>query len=179
MFDPYHRWLAIPRDQRPPTYYQLLGIARDETDREVIEEAALRQTSHVRTYQTGPYAQQCQTLLNEIGQAKVTLLHPQKRREYDTHLGETIQVCNRQPPTEACDDRASQVPSDVSIPEPIAVPFDFSVQGSEGSPVVADLVGHTYRTAPLVLVYAVLLLLEGMLAFWLSFTGPWPPLPLP
>ena len=56
MFDPYHRWLGIPRHLRPPTYYQLLGIAVDETDAEVIAEAALRQTSHVRTYQAGPHA---------------------------------------------------------------------------------------------------------------------------
>src|SRR5436190_24287039 len=78
MFDPYHRWLGIPRDQRPPTYYQLLGIAADETDAEVIQEAALRQTSHVRLYQTGPYAAQATTILNEIGQARAVLLNPEK-----------------------------------------------------------------------------------------------------
>jgi hypothetical protein len=83
MFDPYHRWLAIPPDQRPPTYYQLLGIAPDEADTEVIEEAALRQTSHVRLYQTGPHASECTALLNEIGQARATLLNPDKRRHYD------------------------------------------------------------------------------------------------
>ena len=42
MFDPYRRWLAIPDDQRPPTYYQLLGISEDEDDFEVIDEAALK-----------------------------------------------------------------------------------------------------------------------------------------
>ena len=65
-FDPYHRWLGIPKGQRPPTFYQLLGVAPDEADTEVIEEAALRQTSHVRLYQTGPYAQQCTAILNEL-----------------------------------------------------------------------------------------------------------------
>ena len=85
-FDPYHRWLAIPRGQRPPTYYQLLGVAADEADPEVIEEAALRQTSHVRTYQTGPYGQQATAVLNELGQARATLLNPEKRKEYDARL---------------------------------------------------------------------------------------------
>ena len=42
MFDPYHKWLAIAKDQRPPTYYQLLGISPHEADPEVIEEAAIR-----------------------------------------------------------------------------------------------------------------------------------------
>lgn len=83
MLDPYHRWLGIPKSQQPPTYYQLLGISPDETDREVIEEAALRQTSHVRTYQTGPYAEQCTAVLNEIARARATLLNPARRREYD------------------------------------------------------------------------------------------------
>ncbi len=86
MFDPYHRWLAIPPTQRPPTYYQLLGVAREETDPEVIAEAALRQISHIRTYQTGPHAKECQTLLNEIGLAKVTLLNPEKRRAYEARI---------------------------------------------------------------------------------------------
>jgi WD40 repeat protein len=86
MFDPYHRWLAIPKDQRPPTYYQLLGIAADESDTEVIEEAALRQTSHVRLYQTGPQSAQCTDILNELGQARATLLNPEKRKQYDASL---------------------------------------------------------------------------------------------
>ena len=56
MFDPYHKWLGIPKDQRPPTYYQLLGIAGGESDVEVIEEAAIRQSTHLRAYQTGAHA---------------------------------------------------------------------------------------------------------------------------
>lgn len=87
MFDPYHKWLAIPRTQRPPTYYHLLGVAFSEDDPEVIAEAAIRQTSHVRTYQTGTHAQECTRLLNEIAQARSTLLNPEKRRRYDAGLG--------------------------------------------------------------------------------------------
>ncbi len=86
MFDPYHRWLGIPPGPRPPTYYQLLGIAPDEADPEVIKEAAVRQTSRVRLYQVGPHAAQCTNILNEIGQARATLLNPEKRRQYDASL---------------------------------------------------------------------------------------------
>src|SRR5437868_2616822 len=91
MFDPYHKWLAIPQDQRPPTYYQLLGIAPTETDQEVIEEAAIRQTSHVRTYQIGPHAHHCVRLLTELARARTTLLNPSRRREYDTQLRDELQ----------------------------------------------------------------------------------------
>jgi hypothetical protein len=86
MFDPYRKWLGIPPGQRPPTHYQLLGIAAEETDLEVIEEAALGRTAHLRTYQTGPHAQECAKLLNEIAQAKLVLRDPPKRREYDAGL---------------------------------------------------------------------------------------------
>jgi WD40 repeat protein len=111
MFDPYHKWLGIPEDQRPPTYYQLLGVAPSETDREVIEEMALRQTSHVRTYQTGPHAADCTRLLNEIAHARTALLNPARRRAYDAHLR-----------GQRTEDRAqSEVPSAGACTAPVAL----------------------------------------------------------
>jgi Leucine-rich repeat (LRR) protein len=85
-FDPYHRWLGIPRDQRPPTHYQMLGLAVGESDLEVIEDAAIRQSSHVRSYQIGPHASSCTRLLNEISLARQVLVNPQKKKEYDQSL---------------------------------------------------------------------------------------------
>jgi hypothetical protein len=86
MFDPYHKWLGIAKEEQPPTYYRLLGINANEQDRDVIEEAAIRQTTHVRTNQIGPHAAACSRLLNEIAHARATLLDPVKRREYDLTL---------------------------------------------------------------------------------------------
>ena len=91
MFDPYHKWMGIPKGQRPPTHYQLLGISPDETDAEVIKEAALRQTAHVRVYQTGPQAELCTRLLNEIAQARAVLLNSQLRQEYDAGLVKPVE----------------------------------------------------------------------------------------
>jgi WD40 repeat protein len=98
MFNPYHKWLGIPRDQQPPTYYQLLGIAPSEEDPEVIEEMAIRQTSHVRTYQTGAHAAECTRLLNEIAQARRTLLDPARRKKYDAGLRATAAGKHRAEP---------------------------------------------------------------------------------
>src|SRR5262249_717976 len=86
MFEAHHKWLGIPKELQPPTHYQLLGISPGEEDPEVIEEAAIRQTAHVRTYQTGPHVQECTRLLNEIAQARTTLLDPAKRKAYDARL---------------------------------------------------------------------------------------------
>ena len=86
MFDPYRTWLSIPEAERPPTHYQLLGVAPTEPDAEVIKEAALRQTSQVRVYQTGPHAEVCTRLLNEIAEARAVLLNKETRQAYDAGL---------------------------------------------------------------------------------------------
>lgn len=86
MFDPYHKWLAIPRDRRPPTFYDLLSIAPTEDDPEVIDAAAIRQTTYVRNFQRGPHAADCARILGEIALARATLLDAKKRRDYDATL---------------------------------------------------------------------------------------------
>ena len=88
VFDPYHKWLGISKAQRPVTYYQLLGISQGESDVEVIEEAAIRQTTHLRAYQVGPHADDCTKLLNEISTARQVLVNPQKRQVYETKLAQ-------------------------------------------------------------------------------------------
>lgn len=85
-FDAYHRWLGIPKDQRPPTYYQMLGISPTETDREVINEAVIRQSTYLRTYQRGAHADLCARLLEEVAQAGQILANPKKRKAYDAGL---------------------------------------------------------------------------------------------
>lgn len=86
MFDPYRKWLGIPEDQRPPNHYQLLGIAPDEQDLEVIEAAAVRQSAFVRNFQSGKYGAEATRLLTEIAAARLCLLDPAKRARYDTEL---------------------------------------------------------------------------------------------
>jgi WD40 repeat protein len=108
MFDPYHKWLGIPKDQRPPTYYQLLGLARGEDDAEVIEEAVIRQASYLRTYQIGPHAEDCTRLLNEVAEARTVLLNPAKRKEYDARLGAQVGI------------KPAAAPGPVRPPRPLA-----------------------------------------------------------
>jgi hypothetical protein len=100
-FDPYHKWLGIPRDQRPITHYQLLSISPKETDAEVIEDAAIRQSTHVRTYQLGAHGALCEQLLNEIAQARRVLLNPEKRKEYDATLPKSAKARPPSAPVEA------------------------------------------------------------------------------
>ena len=85
-FDPYHVWLGIPKRQQPPTHYRLLGIPDGETDKLVIDEAVIRQTVYLRTYQLGEHAQTCTRLLEQVAQAGRVLLDPTERKAYDAQL---------------------------------------------------------------------------------------------
>ncbi|MGE0606952.1 MAG: hypothetical protein AB7O62_07655 [Pirellulales bacterium] len=85
-FDPYHKWLGIPKPEQPPHHYRLLGVALYESDPDVIEGAADRQMAHVQTHKSGPHSAVSQQLLNELSAAKLCLLNPKKKAAYDTQL---------------------------------------------------------------------------------------------
>lgn len=85
-FDAYHRWLGIAPKHQPPTHYRLLGIEEFESDPEVIADAAERQIAHVRRYALGQHATLSQQILNELSQAKATLLDPSRKAAYDAQL---------------------------------------------------------------------------------------------
>jgi len=86
VFDPYHKWLGIAPNEQPPNHYRLLGLYVFESDPDVIANAADRQMAHVRTFQTGAQAVASQRILNEIAAAKLCLLRPQRKAEYDAQL---------------------------------------------------------------------------------------------
>jgi hypothetical protein len=85
-FDPYYHWLGIPPHEQPPNHYRLLSIQLFEPNPQVIQNAVDRLMAHLRTFQTGRRAAESQRLLNEISRAKICLLNPKKRAEYDRKL---------------------------------------------------------------------------------------------
>jgi formylglycine-generating enzyme required for sulfatase activity len=85
-FDPYHRWLGIPRHQQPANHYRLLGLELFESDVEVIRDAAEQRMAHVHAYQLGPHSALSQKILNELALAKACLLDAARRSEYDGRL---------------------------------------------------------------------------------------------
>jgi formylglycine-generating enzyme required for sulfatase activity len=89
-FDPYHKWLGIRPAEQPPNHYRLLGIGLFESDPDVITNAADRQMAHVRSFQSGQYVEETQTLLNELAAARVCLLDRQEKAAYDALLMETL-----------------------------------------------------------------------------------------
>lgn len=85
-FDPYAEWLGIAAEERPVDHYRLLGLPRFENDTLRIQAAADHWMSTVRKQQIGRRAGYTQQLLNELSSAKLCLLNPQAKAEYDTRL---------------------------------------------------------------------------------------------
>ena len=89
-FDPYYKWLGIPPEEQPPHHYRLLGIRAFESDADVIEGAADRQSTHLRGAQSGKHAALSQQLLNEVAQARLVLLNPTRKQVYDQNLRQAL-----------------------------------------------------------------------------------------
>ena len=78
-FDPYLEWLRIPRDQRPPNHYQLLGLNQFESDPQVIKTAAYQRMTQLKAFAIGPHSLQSQQLLNEVSSARLCLLNAENK----------------------------------------------------------------------------------------------------
>src|SRR6516164_5990670 len=90
-FDPYFKWLGIPKFDQPPHAYRLLGIELFESDADVISNAADGRMAQIKSFQTGKFGAVSQKLLNEIAAAKVCLLKAEKKAEYDRRLRAHLQ----------------------------------------------------------------------------------------
>jgi curved DNA-binding protein CbpA len=119
-FDPYETWLGIPADLRPPTYYDLLGLASHESDPVAIEQAALRRMAKVIVHQTGPHGDESQALLALLAQARQILMDPERRAEYNTRL--RAGGASRPGPSEAQENVGIADAADVVIEPEIAAP---------------------------------------------------------
>jgi hypothetical protein len=89
-FDPYYQWLAIPPAEQPANYYRLLGVTLFEPNLDVIAAAADRQMLHVRGFHQGPHGEDSQRLLNELSNARLTLLRPETKAPYDATLRQQL-----------------------------------------------------------------------------------------
>lgn len=91
-FNPYHKWLGIPLSEQPPTHYRLLGLEALEDDADVIDGAADRCMSFVQQFANGPQVEVSQKILNELSQARVCLLNPELKAQYDQRLQQKLAI---------------------------------------------------------------------------------------
>ncbi len=90
-FDPYLEWLGIRPEERPLTYYRLLGISDFESDPAVIEMAVRKRAEKLRSVLTGDKQQTAQAIIKNIAKAKTCLLNVQQKELYDKKLRSAVQ----------------------------------------------------------------------------------------
>ena len=127
-FDAYHRWLGIPPEDQPPNHYRLLGISLFEKLPEVIESAADQRMVHLRSFQTGPNADESQKLLNEVSAARLCLLKADTKTRYDRALKAKLdkQAAAKSPPITSSSAAAEPATAGKTKPAaatPIAAPL--------------------------------------------------------
>lgn len=118
--DPYYEWLGIPPAEQPPNYYRLLGLPPFESQTNVIANAADRQMTFVRSFQSGPHASESQVLLNELSAARLTLLSPERKAAYDGQLRGRLQKQAGPSPSSVI--RSAPAPSASSVSRPAPAP---------------------------------------------------------
>lgn len=114
-FDPYSHWLGIPQELQPPTHYALLGLAEFETDPKKIANAFQLRYVTLRPHAIGTHSDLSQKLMNELAAAKVCLLNPNAKADYDQRLRSSLKVAS--PPAEVVSKVASHVATVVSAVE--------------------------------------------------------------
>ena len=78
-FDPYRNWLGVPEHRRSPTYYDILGISRGESDDDVIRTAAQQRRAFIQGKKNEGYDTEVEKILREIDESVACLLVPLKR----------------------------------------------------------------------------------------------------
>lgn len=91
-FDQYFEWLKIPKHQRPPTAYQLLGIEPKEFDESLLDQAVREREGIVRKQRSGPHKVEADSLLIELQEARLTLGNAGAREKYDAKLDRILKA---------------------------------------------------------------------------------------
>ncbi len=177
-FDPYLHWLGIRDPQRPPNYYRLLGIELFESDPEVISNAADRQMAHVRTFQTGKHSAFSQKILNELAAAKICLLNPERKAQYDAQLLAQQAAQQSMPPLTAISVGGQPPPGGLWPVNPPAVPV-IQVEPPSPEPEFPETEAvHPWFSLIATTLVAVILVLIGLIVAVLVQKGGQPTGPL-
>ncbi len=88
-FDPYSEWLGRPGHRTPQDHYELLGLARFESDLDLIADTADALRAKIRKIRPGPHVAAWQRLLDHLEAAKICLSDPIAKAAYDESIDTT------------------------------------------------------------------------------------------
>lgn len=110
--DFYSEWLQVPPGERPPDHYTLLGLPLFSDDTASIEQAARKRLARLDRYGIHPDTNKrdaCHRLMNEVARARVVLMAPGRKRQYDQELSRSRGV--PLPQTADASDSAQEIAS--------------------------------------------------------------------
>jgi hypothetical protein len=87
--DLYQEWLGVEPGRRPPDHYALLLLPRFRDDMDAVESGARRQMDRLDKYALHPDRElrdAVQRMMNEVARARVCLVNPARKKEYDKSL---------------------------------------------------------------------------------------------
>ena len=119
-FDPYYLWLGIPPDSGLRHHYRLLGIDAFEADENVIDSAANRLTTYVKSVSIGEREEVGRRILSEIADARMVLLTPNQRARYDEWLRAEIAKENSTHPVQDGTETRAPASDEASLAEAVA-----------------------------------------------------------
>ena len=93
--DFYTKWLDVRPGPRPPDYYTLLGVEVFCRDLDAIEHATRQQLTRLDDFALHPDRKTrdaVQNMMNEVARARVDLVNPQRRLDYDRRLAGRLGV---------------------------------------------------------------------------------------
>ncbi|QDV42235.1 hypothetical protein Enr13x_20800 [Stieleria neptunia] len=82
----YVEWLGIPADECPPDYYRLLGLARFESNPDLIRAAAIARQRQIKNVATPDETKEAQAVLRQLKAVHDELLDETSKGIYDTNL---------------------------------------------------------------------------------------------
>jgi hypothetical protein len=110
----YRKILFVRHDEWPVHYYRLLGLAPFEDDPHIIADAYDSQMEKVRRHQLGPFGDVAEQIQTELSRARLCLLKPDRKAQYDERLQQHMQ--KRSPAT--APSRAAAPPVVAAAPSP-------------------------------------------------------------
>lgn len=90
--DLYTKILNIPEGERPPHYYDLLGLELFKVEKEVIDKAGIDRVKKLQEWQLHPDQISVQIIFEQVSVACIVLKSPSKKREYDIQLSKRLGI---------------------------------------------------------------------------------------
>ena len=120
-FDPYSAWLQIPRGQRPPDHYALLGLPPFSADDGQFGDSYRERYALVRKFVLGDHGEIAQRLIDELSTSHDCLTDPARKQEYDEELRRRETIGGGEPESDTVVEESRHAPRVARRPKRLPV----------------------------------------------------------